>query len=116
MTQTAVPIWDAKRTDESRGVEDLLRNVGGFAQADAYRYNSASIRVRVIDPRFDGMSLDQRDSMIEPYLKQLPDRTYGDIMTLYAFAPSEVVQTRKTAWEFAQNVEFEEPSPSELGD
>ena len=70
----------------------------------------------VIDPRFEGMSLDQRDSMTEPYLKQLPDRTYGDIMTLYAFAPSEVVQTRKTAWEFAQNVEFEEPSPSELGD
>ena len=114
MTQTAVPIWDAKRTDESRGVEDLLRNVGGFAQADAYRYNSASIRVRVIDPRFEGMSLDQRDSMIEPYLKQLPDRTYGDIMTLYAFAPSELVQTPQTFREYVLNREFDDPSPSML--
>ena len=101
MTETAVPIWDAKRTDESRGVEDLLRNVGGFAQADAYRYNSASIRVRVIDPRFEGMSLDRRDALVEPFLAKLPEETQADIMTLFTFAPSEVVQTRKTAREFA---------------
>jgi stress-induced morphogen len=114
MTETAVPIWDAKRTDESRTVENLLRNVGGFAQADAYRYNLASIRVRVIDPRFEGMSLDQRDSMIEPCLKRLPDRTYGDIIALYAFTPSEMLQTPQTFWEYTLNREFDDPSPSVL--
>ena len=107
-------MWEAKRTDESRTVEDVLRRVGGFAQADAYRYNSASIRVRVIDPRFESMTIGQRDDMIEPILNQLPDLIYGDIITLYAFAPSETVQSRKTAREFAMNVEFEEPSPSLL--
>ena len=116
MTTISVLPWEAKRTDESRRVEDVLRRLGGFARADAYRFNSASIRVRVIDPRFEGMSLDRRDALVEPFLAQLPEETQADIMTLFTFAPSELVQTRKTAREFAQNVEFEEPSPSELGD
>jgi len=114
MTETSVSIWQAKRTEESRTVEEVLLRVGGFARADAYRYNSASIRVRVIDPRFEGLSFDQRDTMIEPYLQQLPERTYGDIITLYPFAPSELVQTPKTFREYLLNVEFEEPSPSML--
>lgn len=114
MIEMAVPIWEAKRTDESRMVEDVLRRLGGFAQADAYRYNPASIRVRVIDPRFESMTIGQRDDMIEPCLKQLPDRTYGDIITLFAFSPSEMARTPKTLREWLLNVEFEEPSPSML--
>jgi hypothetical protein len=47
MTHTTAGSWQAKRTDETRMVEDVLKN-GGFQSADAYRYNSASIRVRVI--------------------------------------------------------------------
>lgn len=91
MTLTSLLPWEAKRTDESRLVEDVLRRVGGFEQADAYRYNPASIRVRVIDPRFEGMTIGQRDDVIEPSLKQLPDRTYGDIITLFAFSPSDTL-------------------------
>ena len=55
MTNTFTPVWERKRTDETRQVEEVLRQAG-FQQADAYRYNSASIRVRVIDPRFEGRS------------------------------------------------------------
>ena len=44
--------WEAMRTDESRQVEDLLRKE--FPKTDVYRYNSASIRIRVIDPQFEG--------------------------------------------------------------
>ena len=113
MTMTGLP-WEAKRTDESRRVEDLLLRLGGFERAEAYRYNSASIRVRVIDPRFEGMSLDARDALVEPILAQLPEETQSDIMSLLTFAPSELVQSRKTAREYALNVEFEEPSPSVL--
>lgn len=114
MIEMDVPVWEAKRTEESRMVEDTLRRVGRFAQADAYRYNSASIRVRVIDPRFEGMSLEARDALVEPILDQLPEETQADIMSLLTFAPSETVQSRKTARQFALNVEFEEPSPSIL--
>ena len=55
MTQATALPWEAKRTDETRQVEEILRKAG-FDYVNAYRYNSASIRVRVIDSRFEGLS------------------------------------------------------------
>src|SRR6188474_1703591 len=91
MTNTTLLSWQAKRTDETRLVEDVLRKAG-FNAVDAYRYNSASIRVRVIDPRFEGLPPEKRDAMVEPHLDQLPQRTQADIMNLFTFAPSELQQ------------------------
>ena len=85
MTNTTAPAWEAKRTDETRQVEEVLKQAG-FDQVDAYRYNSASIRVRVIDRRFEGIPREQRDGMVEPHLEQLPERTQADIVTLFTFA------------------------------
>src|SRR5207253_1037115 len=113
MTNTTAPAWEAKRTDETRQVEEVLKRAG-LDQVDAYRYNSASIRVRVIDPRFEGMPRDKRDGMVEPHLEQLPERTQADIVTLFTFAPSELQQSAKTLKEFLLNTEFEDPSPSIL--
>lgn len=62
MSNATVATWEAKRTSETCDVENALRTAG-FQRADAYRYNSASIRVRVIDPRFDGLSPEQRDAL-----------------------------------------------------
>ncbi len=109
MTNATLPVWDAKRTPETRQVETLLRN--GFAQADAYRYNSASIRVRVIDPKFERLSAAERDDMVEPYLAQLPEQTQADIITLFTFAPKELERNSR---EMLLNNEFEDPSPSVL--
>jgi stress-induced morphogen len=111
MTTAITPPWEAKRTPETRRVEDLLRQ--HFKQADSYRYNSASIRIRVIDPRFEGMPRDKRDAMVEPYLDTLPSETQRDIVTLLTFAPSELNQTPKTFSEYL-NTEFENPRPSML--
>ena len=105
MTNTSAPVWEAKRTDETRNVEDLLRQ-DGFDRVDAYRYNLASIRVRVIDRRFEGLPVWERDTMIEPLLAQLPEQTQADIMTRFTFAPDELGQPL--------NMEFENPSPSML--
>jgi hypothetical protein len=113
MTNTTTPTWQGKRTRESRQVEKALRDAG-FETVDAYRYNSASIRVRVIDKKFEGVPREKRDAMIEPYLAQLPERTQADIMSLYLFAPSELQQTPKTFREFLLNTEFLDPSPSML--
>jgi len=113
MTTTAAPPWESKRTDETRQVEEVLRKAG-FAQVDAYRYNSASIRIRVIDPRFERLPHEQRDAMVEPYLEQLPEHTQTDIMSLFTFAPLELQQSPKTFREFLLNTEFEDPSPSIL--
>jgi hypothetical protein len=82
---------------------------------DAYRYNSASIRVRVIDSRFKDLTLEKRDAMVEPYLAQLPETTQADIMNLFTFAPSDLTEhTPKTMKERLLNYEFEDPSPSML--
>ena len=113
MSNATVPVWQAKRTDESRRVEDVLREAK-FERVDAYRYNSASIRVRVIDPRFEGLPPAERDAMVEPYLDQLPERTQADIVNLFTFAPSEVEDPHKTLKEYLLNTEFEDPSPSML--
>ena len=113
MTETTAAPWEAKRTDETRQVEEVLRKAG-FEKVDAYRYNSASIRIRVIDAKFDGLSPDKRDALVEPHLEQLPERTQADIMSLFTFAPAELQQTPQTLRKFLLNTEFEDPSPSML--
>jgi len=99
MTQTAIPLWEAKRTNESRQVEELLKKAG-FDQVDVYRYNSASIRVRVVDAQFAGLSLEKRNALIEPHLERLPERTQADIIDLFAAAPSELRQSPRRSESF----------------
>ena len=65
--------WQKKRTDETKAIEKLLRK--HFDRVDAYRYNSASIRIRVIDERFGGKSQSQREQMVHPISR---DATGGD--------------------------------------
>ncbi len=112
MTTAATKAWESMRTDETRNIETLLRSV--FDQADAYRYNSASIRIRVIDGRFEGMPRERRDAMVEEQIAKLPPDTQRDIVTLFAFAPSELSASSKNFREFLLNAEFDAPSPSEL--
>jgi hypothetical protein len=113
MTVTATRTWESKRTPETREVERILKEAG-FETVDAYRYNSASIRVRVIDRRFDGLPIEDRDAMVESFLESLPERTQADMVNLFTFAPLELQQTPKTLREFLMNTEFEDPSPSML--
>lgn len=110
---TAAPAWHDRRTEETRLVEEVLGR-GHFDRVDAYRYNSASIRVRVIDRRFEGISREKRDAMVEEYLDMLPPETQRDIVTLFTFAPSELLGTPTTFREFIQNIEFDDPSPTIL--
>jgi len=112
MTMITIPRWESKRTDETRMVEDRLRP--HFEQVDAYRYNMASIRLRVIDRRFEGMKRDHRDTMVELELDKLPPETQGDILMLLTFAPSELTQEPVHFREFMLNSDFEEPEPTPL--
>ena len=113
MTTNQVSKWEKKRTDESRMVEDKLRE-GGFDRVDAYRYNSASLRVRVIDKRFESIPRDERDQIVEPVIEKLPPSTQSDIVSLVLLAPSEFDHPSDTFREFMLNTEFENPSPSML--
>jgi hypothetical protein len=113
MIPTTTPRWEAMRTDETRQVEKVLREAG-FDRVDAYRYNSASIRVRVVDRRFEGLAPEKRDAMVEPYLERLPERTQADIVSLFTFAPTEIQQPVITFREYLNILEFEDPSRSML--
>ena len=113
MTTKQVSNWEGKRTDESRMVEDKLHEAG-LERVDAYRYNSASLRVRVIDKRFESTPRDERDSIVEPFIDKLPSSTQADIVTLVLLAPSELEQPSETFREYMLNTEFENPSPSML--
>lgn len=116
MKRTQSAKWENKKTEETCQVEQLLRKAG-FQEVDAYRYNSAAIRVRVIDPRFKGKTHEQRVEMLEPFLETLPHKTRQDIISLFLFTPNEVEQSTKKSGNLTVlllNHEFENPSPSML--
>ncbi len=109
MSQATSPPWHSMRTVETRQVEELLRKQ--FPHSDAYRYNSASIRVRVIDSQFEGLSHEQRDALVEPLLAQLPEAIQADILNLITLTPTEVGSFGR--WSLV-NLEFDDPSQSML--
>jgi hypothetical protein len=108
-TEPVAALWESKRTAETRMIEDILRKE--FPNSDAYRYNSASIRVRVIDEGFEGKSIDERERMVSPLLETLPEETQADIMILLTLTPEE---TRSFDQKALVNLEFEHPSRSML--
>ncbi|MCC6126536.1 MAG: hypothetical protein IT426_16370 [Pirellulales bacterium] len=101
--------WEAKRTSETRHAEEIMRR--HFESADAYRYNSASVRVRIIDPRFKGLSREERDDLVEPILELLPEDTQSDIMNLVLLYPGEEGESFRANM---MNAEFEHPLESML--
>lgn len=104
--------WENKRTEESREVENSLRRAG-FQQVDAYRYNSASLRIRIIDSKFEGLDAEDRDAMVEKELDKLPENTQGDIVFLLTLAPTDL-ESDEALGRRMLNHEFEHPSRSEL--
>src|SRR5271170_1499132 len=99
---TAPKEWRRMRTDETRELERLLRR--RFPRTDAYRYNSASIRIRVIDDRFKGKSRTLRDSMVEPLLDKLDPATQADITNLLTITKEEMGTLSRG---YLRNLEFE---------
>ena len=93
------------KTDETRLIEERLRSC--FQNVEAYRYNPASIRVRIIDERFKHMSNPDRDDMVSPLLEELPQEIQDDI-TILLLLTEEEKEYRM------MNVEFENPTPSML--
>jgi hypothetical protein len=110
-SSSTMPRWHEMRTEDSRRVEGTLRPE--FPRTDAYRYNSASIRVRVIDPRFEGLTNEDRYDLVEPWLDRLPEPILGDIMNLLMLTPEEAGPGQFSRHALS-NLEFEDPSPSLL--
>jgi hypothetical protein len=101
--------WEEKKTEETRKLEALFRTE--FPDTEAYRFNSASIRVRVIDDRFEGKSIAERENMVLPLFYKLPKKTREDVLLLLTLAPSERGPFNSQS---LMNLEFEQPRPSRL--
>jgi stress-induced morphogen len=108
-TETRPRLWEDRKTDETRAIERALRK--RFANTEAYRYNSASIRIRIIDDAFEGKSESDREQMVDPILDQLPEETQSDIMLLLTLTESE---TKDFGKDYLTNLEFENPKVSRL--
>jgi stress-induced morphogen len=100
-----------KRTHETKRIEALLKkHFPGYPKKHppiAYRYNRYSIRVRLVDKQFKGMSLSERYKLVEPLIESLPEETQEDITILLILAPDQLNRS-------AMNLEFESPTPSPL--
>jgi hypothetical protein len=77
------------------------------AEIQAYRRNSASIRVRVIDPDFSGISRAERHEIIWRYLEKLPEAIQSQVSLLVLLTPSETTTS-------IAKLEFENPAASRL--
>ncbi|MBI1900034.1 MAG: BolA/IbaG family iron-sulfur metabolism protein [Planctomycetia bacterium] len=101
-----------KRTAETKKIEKLLlKHFPDHPQEyppSAYRYNPASIRVRVVSDRFDGMDRVERSDLVYPILKNnLSEDTWQDIMLIILLTPKELEDS-------VANREFEKPTPSRI--
>jgi stress-induced morphogen len=108
-TETRPRLWEARKTDETRAIERMFRE--HYPDTEAYRYNSASIRVRIIDEAFAGKSDIEREQMVDPILDKLSEATQSHIMLLLTLTESE---TKDFGKDYLTNLEFENPSVSKL--
>ena len=103
--------WADKQTPETQKIEKLLKKLFPNHPEDfpptAYRYNSASIRVRVVDESFKGKSRSEREKVVLPALRTLTEKTQSDITVLLLLAPDETDRSM-------MNFEFDHPTPSRL--
>lgn len=77
------------------------------AEIEVYRRNSASIRVRIVDPDFRGKDDIQREDAVWEILDGLPGEVRSDITMLVLVTPDE-------AKDSLANLEFQDPTPSRL--
>lgn len=99
-----------KTTRETERLERLLDEHFPDSPKDfprAYRYSPVSIRARVVDGRFKAMNRSEREKLVRPLIRSLPDRIQEDLTILLLLAPDELEGS-------LMNREYEHPSPARL--
>ncbi len=105
-----VTIRDKKIDDRLQAIADALAQYEvqhPNAHVEVYRQNSVSIRVRIVDPDFAGISKADRHDAVWAFLQDLPEEQQAEISVLLLLVPDEVQMS------FA-NYEFDNPIPSRL--
>ncbi len=93
-------------TAASASVQEQLSE--HFSGVEAYQYNPAAIRVRIIDERFRNLPKLKRLDLVEPFLEAFSEEIQQQLIFILALAPGE-----ETHADFSWlNREFEEPEKS----
>jgi stress-induced morphogen len=77
------------------------------AQIEGRRQNSVSIRLRIIDPDFQGMDRIEREPKIWQLLRKLPEEVFVNITMLLLLTPEEAEHS-------LAGQEFDHPIPSRV--
>ncbi len=78
-----------------------------YAQIHVQRQNNVSLRIRIINPDFEGLNRVDREPPVWNLLRRLPEDTFLNITMLLLLSPKE--SERSLA-----NIEFDNPIPSRL--
>jgi hypothetical protein len=87
--------WESLRTVDTQELESRLRTVPSLAgaQVDAYRLGPVTIRLRIVDPRFERLDSVEREDLVMPILVDdnvVRPELREDLMWLFLLAPSEL--------------------------
>jgi stress-induced morphogen len=96
--------------DETEQVRDVLRSyesVHADAAVEVRSPNEYSIRIRIVDPDFEGVSRGDREPEVWRLLQGLPDDVFTRISMLLLLTPDEQADS-------LANREFDDPLPSRL--
>lgn len=105
-----VTVRDKKIDDGLQAIADALgqyERQHPNAQVEVYRQNSVSVRVRIVDTDFAGVSKADRHDTVWAFLQDLPEEQQAEVSVLLLLTPDEVKMS------FA-NYEFGNPIPSRL--
>ena len=108
-----IVVTDARNEQGDAQVQQVLDTLADFkdshpdAQIDARRQNSVSIRVRIMDPDFEGMDWVDREPPVWKMLRTLPEDIFTNITMLLLIASEEAESS-------LANLEFNDPIPSRL--
>jgi stress-induced morphogen len=101
------------RGQNSHQLDEFMRALEPYesehprAEIEAYLQNSVSIRIRIVDPDFSGLSKIQRHELVWKQFEALPEETLSYLSTLLLLTPDE----RTTSF---ASVEFDDPVRSRL--
>ena len=112
IARSEVP-WHKYRTVRSQQVVEALQDAG-YEQVEAYNINSRAIRVRVVDPRFAGLSKGERIALMDDVLKALPEEIELDITMIVPITREEFGNPSVESWILHGNFDFENPAKSVL--
>lgn len=91
--------------DQVAGVLSEFQKSHESADCTVYRYNPASIRVKIVDPVFHGRSKGERHDYAMRFLRSLPEDVLAQISILLCLEPGETSLL---------DLEFSDPSRSQV--